>query len=271
MNEQTLTQPSDSDLHAYVDGELDQASVLDIELWLATHPDDAAKVHTYQLQKIQLHQLYDHELHAPLPDGIEDMILNEPSEPWLTGWRQMAAGVVLLVMGGLGGWGFTQAGGDTSTSAPAVQAASASTTFVQRALNAHVVFAHDSDRPVEVAASDQTRLISWLSSRIGHKLMTPDLEGKGFSLIGGRLVADKGDPAALFMYEDKNSQRVSLYVRPGMENSNTKFRFIAESGMVAFYWTNGPLTYALSGEMHRDDLLMLATMVHDDIAKATGL
>ena len=50
-----------------------------------------------------------------------------------------------------------------------------------------------------------------------------------------------------------------------MGGGNTKFRFIAEHGMVAFYRTNGPLTYALSGEMPRDDLLHLAQIVHDDL------
>jgi anti-sigma factor RsiW len=40
--------------------------------------------------------------------------------------------------------------------------------------------------------------------------------------------------------------------------------------MVAFYRTNGPLTYALSGEMPRDDLLHLAQMVHDDLVSRSS-
>ena len=46
--------------------------------------------------------------------------------------------------------------------------------------------------------------------------------------------------------------------------------YVAEHGMVAFYWTNGPLTYALSGEMPRDDLLHLAQMVHDDLVSRSS-
>jgi anti-sigma factor RsiW len=112
--------------------------------------------------------------------------------------------------------------------------------------------------------------LSWLSGRLGHKLMIPNLKGAGFKLMGGRLVADKGDPAALFMFEDGKARRVSLYVRPGMGGGNTKFRVIAEHGMVAFYWTNGQLTYALSGEMAQGDLLSLVQMVHDDLTSRSS-
>ncbi|MEK9677106.1 MAG: anti-sigma factor [Rhodospirillaceae bacterium] len=154
----------------------------------------------------------------------------------------MAAGIALLVIGGATGWGVTQYSTGTTAQAPENQ-------FVRRALNAHVVYAHDANRPVELRSTEQKRLINWLSDRLDHKLMTPDLAGKGFHLIGGRLVNDQSMRAALFMYEDKFDKRVSLYVRPGMVGGNTKFRFIAEHGTVAFYWTNGPLTYALTGEI----------------------
>ena len=46
---------------------------------------------------------------------------------------------------------------------------------------------------------------------------------------------------------------------------DTAFRFIAEHGMVAFYWTDGPLSYVLTGEMPRGDLLHLAEMVYEDL------
>jgi anti-sigma factor RsiW len=168
---------------------------------------------------------------------------------WLPGWRKLAAGIVLLLFGGLCGWW----GAGLGTEAP-----TAGNQFVQRALNAQVVYAHGESRPVEFGGGEEIRLLNWLSGRLGHKL------------IGGRLVADKGDAAALFMFEVAKAGRVSLYVRPGMRGGNTKFRFIAEYGMVAFYRTNGPLTYALSGEMPRDDLLHLAQMVHDDLVSRSS-
>ena len=111
-------------------------------------------------------------------------------------------------------------------------------------------------------------MMRWLSGRLGHKLRRPDLMGAGFHLIGGRLVNDDGTPAALFMYEDDRGRRVTLYCRSGINAGNTAFRFIAEHGMVAFYWTDGPLSYALTGEMPRGEVLKLAQMVYDDIEGA---
>jgi anti-sigma factor RsiW len=58
--ETPMERPTDSELHAYLDGELDQA-------------EDAAKVHAFKLQKIQLHQLYDAHLDADVPDSVIEL------------------------------------------------------------------------------------------------------------------------------------------------------------------------------------------------------
>jgi len=189
------------------------------------------------------------------------LLTGTPSTSWYAGWRQLAAGLALFIVGGLSGWGFFsmdpmdhQVGGK----------------FARQAMNAHVVYAHDTARPVEMSAMYQKDMVSWLSNRLGHKLMIPNIAGAGFKLIGGRQVNDEGSPAALLMYEDSRARRVTLYVRSGATFSDTKFRFIAEHGMVAFYWTNGPLSYALSGEMPRGDLLDLANMVFKDIEQKSS-
>jgi anti-sigma factor RsiW len=256
-HENKMDHLSESDLHAYIDGELDATTLLEIEHWLAENPNDAAKVHAFKLQKIQMHQLYDDGLTADIPEGVQDLLADKPVSSWLPGWRQMAAGIALFVIGGVSGWGYF-------TMDPMEHEAGGQ--FARQALNAHVVYANDIARPVEMAAMYRKDMVSWLSDRLRHKLMIPNIAGAGFKLIGGRQVTDQSSPAALLMYEDKRARRVTLYVRSGATFSDTKFRFIAEKGMVAFYWTNGPLSYALSGEMPRGDLLDLANMVFKDIS-----
>ncbi len=260
-HESKLDHLSESDLHAYIDGELDADTLLEIEHWLAEHPDDAAKVHAFKLQKIQMHQLYDEGLEAAIPQDVLDLLEKKPMSSWAPNWRQMAAGIALFVIGGASGWGFF-------TMDPMEHAAGGQ--FARQAMNAHVVYAHDTARPVEVSAMYRKDLVSWLSDRLGHKLMIPNIAGSGFNLIGGRQVTDQNSPAALLMYEDSRGRRVTLYVRSGATFNDTKFRFIAEQNMVAFYWTNGPLSYALSGEMPRGDLLDLANMVFKDISSKSS-
>ena len=247
----------DSDLHAYVDDELDLETAAEVERWLVEHPDDAVRVHRYRLQRIQLHELYDDGLTAPIPAEVEVLLSDPGWMQWMPNMRRLAAGIVLLAVGGIAGWG--------STSLPIFDEPVKPANFVRRALDAHVVYAHDTSRPVEVGVNQEILLMSWLSGRLGHPLRTPKLSGAGFNFIGGRLVADQAVPAAQFMYENSLGKRVTLYVRTGNKEPDTAFRFIAEKGMGAFYWTDGPLSYVLTGEMPRGDLLDLADMVHKDL------
>ena len=105
-------------------------------------------------------------------------------------------------------------------------------------------------------------LIRWLSKRLGQPVKPPPLADLGFRLIGGRLVADAAGPAAQYMYQDKSKRRVTLYVRRENEARNVAFRFASEGGLSAFYWSDSTLSYAVIGQMEREELLKLARMVY---------
>ncbi len=63
-----MTDPvREDDLHAYVDGALPEARRLDVEAWLAAHPEDAARVQTWAGQNQALHAAFDGVLNDPLP------------------------------------------------------------------------------------------------------------------------------------------------------------------------------------------------------------
>ena len=50
-------------------------------------------------------------------------------------------------------------------------------------------------------------------------------DGQGYRLIGGRLLPDSGEAAALFMYENAGGNRLTLYARSGGTEAQTSFRF----------------------------------------------
>jgi len=252
----------DTEINAYVDGELDMQGLAEVETWLADHPEDAARVHAYKLQKLHFHQLYDLPKNAPLPQGLREVLAANSMRRWLPGWRQLAAGIMLLVVGGIGGWY-----GDNLLRTPQRIAGQG---FVQRALNNYAVFAYDAARPVEIGTNDDGEYLAWLSERVGKPLRTPDLAGAGFTLIGGRLVSDQGTPAALFMYEDNKNQRLTLYVRPASGGVNTKVQRNTVHDMTALYWSDRTLDYAVAGEIPLQELRRIAEMVSQDIeAKAS--
>ena len=254
-----MTEPQaieERDLHAYIDGELDAARIPEIEAWLAGHPDDAAKVHAYKLQSIQLHNLYDGVLDEPVPGNVEAALSARPLSFSPSPWMKMAAVLVLIVFSGLAGWGLHGV-------QPEQQVAESG--FVKQALDAHVVFVTGDGGVKETALGSGGNPMAVYSRHLGHPLRVPELAGAGFKMTGGRVLTEKGLPAAQFMYKDPSNRMVTLYVRSGFSKEDMAFRFVAENDMIAFYWTDGLLGYALTGSMKRGDLLDLARMVYEKL------
>jgi anti-sigma factor RsiW len=88
-------------------------------------------------------------------------------------------------------------------------------------------------------------------------------------LLGGRLLPPAGEvgaaPGALFMYEDTRGKRLSLLVRREATGGSTAFRFAQQGATNAFYWIDGPLGYALAGEIGKDELSAVARAVYQQL------
>jgi anti-sigma factor RsiW len=138
--------------------------------------------------------------------------------------------------------------------------------WAHRAAIAHAVYAPEVRHPVEVTADQETHLVAWLSKRLGTSLKVPHLESAGYGLVGGRLLPGEQGAVAQFMYQDAKGQRLTLYVRTNMEhNKESAFRFAQEGNVRVFYWIDRRLGYALSGEISKDELLRVATAVHQQL------
>ena len=107
------------------------------------------------------------------------------------------------------------------------------------------------------------RLIAeWLSKRLGHRLIAPDLGSVGFQLMGGRLLSADSGPAALFMYEDGKGTRLSCYYLPVEGRRETAFQYREQNGVGAFYWVDDGLAYAIAANAPRDLLLRVAELIY---------
>lgn len=240
---------SEADLHAYVDGILPAERAAEIEAYLAEHPEDAARVSSYCEQTAALHRAFDPMLDEPLPRRLE-----VPRPVWRRAVLRYAAVVAWIALGGVAGWHLN-----------AYHAASEyeATTWARRAVIAHVVYSPEVRHPVEVGASEEAHLVRWLSKRLGASVKAPHLGDLGYSLVGGRLLPGDRGPVAQFMYQDAKGQRLTLYVRRDADKrGETAFRFSRERGVGVFYWIDGGLGYALSGEIDKPELLRVATAVY---------
>jgi anti-sigma factor RsiW len=65
---------SEDDLHAYVDGDIEPVRRLDIALYLARHPDEAARMEVFRAQREAIHALFDDCLHQPVPRRLRSIV-----------------------------------------------------------------------------------------------------------------------------------------------------------------------------------------------------
>jgi anti-sigma factor RsiW len=126
----------------------------------------------------------------------------------------------------------------------------------------YLVYASEVRHPVEVGANEEEHLVNWLGKRVGRKLVAPDLTGKGFRLVGGRLVPFAEKAGAMLMYEDAKGNRVTVLIGTNPTHAGTDFRFEEKDGISTFYWTDGSFGYAMSGAVGRETLLGLAHIVY---------
>ncbi len=250
----TKTTLEDWALHAYADNEICGEQRDEIEQLLRTEPELAQKVDAWRQQKSLLKQAYDGVLAEPIPPALAATLRSGRPGSRVTAspWLAMAAAVLLVIMGGLGGY-FLKA--ETGTLG--------GEDIAQQALSAHQVYASEIRHPVEVEASDKEHLQAWLSKRVGTPFSLPDLTSEGYTLLGGRLLAAEGHPAAQLMYENAEKNRITIFLTAQAKEEETSVRVEERGNLIACYWKDHKLAFAVAGEMDREPMMKLAKAIYD--------
>jgi anti-sigma factor RsiW len=251
----------DDDLQAYADGQLAPERRHAFEQALARDPALAARVAEIQRQNAWLRAGLDAMLHESLPQQLVDAARPRATRartfPWLA---SAAASIAMLVVGAAGGWYARDA---------VLERDGTPTTFARQAALTHALYAADVNRPVEVWAPEEKRLVAWLTKRLGFPVHAPDLNSVGYALVGGRLVAGNEQPTALFMYENSAKQRLTLQARKQPTGaSESAFRYAIEDGVGVYYWIDDQCGYALSGSLDRAQLMAIGRLVYAQLATA---
>jgi len=247
------TGPDESLLHAFADDQLADAERERVADWLARHPQAAAEVASWAEQRTLMHEVFDPVMDAPLPDRLLEAI--EAPRPANDGRWRMAAAIGWLAIGLFGGYVVGHQAGQPDESL-------ALSPIVRDAAMAYAVYTPEVRHPVEVGADQREHLVAWLSKRVGGQIEAPDLAQHGFNLVGGRLIASHDGPGALLMYEDASGERLTLFICHEEEATETAFRFARAEDVNVFYWVDGPLGYALTGNLPREALQAVAISVY---------
>lgn len=245
---------NDARLHAYVDGVLGDGERAAVEAHLAAHPEDAERVRAYQAQNEALHRAFDAVLQEP-----HSLHVGEARPAALARWRWGLA-LAATFVGGMVLGALLHAG------LAEQRAIGSAAPIVRQVALAHAAYLSEVRHPVEVAASDEEHLVAWLSKRLDASVRAPSLLAVGYRLLGGRLLPPAGEagqaPVALFIYENAQGGRLSLLVRRETGGLDTAFRFAQQGATNVLYWIDGPLGYALAGEIGRDKLSTIAQDVY---------
>jgi len=234
--------PSEHDIHAYVDGHLDGERRAAVELYLARHPERAAEVQAWQRDTQRLRAA----IGTPplLPDNsalLPGVVRTRRRQRQVARLSLVAAALLCLGLGGLGGW---QARGMRGTTAAAPMA---------DAIEAYRLVAMDRSARPDVVPQRDGEMQAWLDAHFDHAARLPDLSGAGFHAVGGRLFATDQGPAAMVLYRDTAGHAISFYVRPpGPRHHLLRTGERSDGGLMAQYWSGQGYNYAM---VSRDDAM----------------
>ena len=248
---------TETDLNAYLDGEVTDTERAAIEAWLATDMEAASRLKALRALDQRLKGTFEFVLDEPASHTMQSAIGVQGNQQRrrTTTWVAAAAG--LAIASGLAGYALRGW----------MEARPVGSTFAAMAFGAHAVFVPEVRHPVEVVAREEEHLVKWLTKRVGAPIRAPQLQPQGFALVGGRLLADQGRPAAQFMYESADGQRLTLYVRKDESPQDSSFAFTGHGDVSAFTWIDRPLAYALVGKIPRETLQTLARTTYEQLQK----
>jgi anti-sigma factor RsiW len=267
----------DLTLHAWLDGELTPERRAEVEAWLQTNPEAAARVRLWAADRELLRTQLDGMLDEPVPAALEQVLWRKaPARDARAsaGWQRWAAALAVFVLGGAVGAGLMW-----RTQTRAAIAAAFEPAWVTRAAVAHAVYVPEVRHPVEVKAQEEQHLSGWLTKRLDVPVKVFDLRAQGFELVGGRLLPDAAGPSAQLMYQqiaapgasapaDAKPVRVTVYLRKPDRDTPAAFRYEQQGELGLFYWIEGataqggPCGYALVGALPRARLLALAEAIY---------
>ena len=205
---------SDLEIHAYVDGELDQARARDVDAAMIQDAGLAARVAGYRADKALLKRAYAPLADEPPPSAWLDMIENHAEErPRATSWRMVGAiaATILVVVAGVGFY--------------LTQMKPAAIDVVQAALEIR------DDAPIAVTnLTDARRYDATLDRIVDANIKVPDLGRMGYRVTKLGFYGH----AAEVQYRDAQNDLFTLYLTAS--DGKTRFDQFEQKGMRICVW-----------------------------------
>lgn len=233
------------ELHAYVDGDLDEESMSRVEGYLQRNPDAAATVREYLRQKDDLRSAA--RQRTPLDESPALAALGRNLSKRLQGtrriWQRPVAVAVLFLFGWL----------SHTLYAPLAQVPP----FANEVVQAHLLTSGDLS---EIPPISPER-VSKLFSRIGEVERLPDLRAFGFEPIGAQLLPSDEGAVLHVPYRDQQGVLVSYFLLHDDEDEEMPRHVLHRNGVTMVYWQHDHSRYALAAPLTDEHISRIAAFL----------
>jgi anti-sigma factor RsiW len=248
----------EDDLHARIDGQLPRERFEEVDAYLAAHPEEQTRFSQYAQQRQALRAAFAAQADSPIPMGLRVAhLLEQQRRRRLRPTRSDRRGGVPDCLGRRRRLGCARPCGPGK-----LVAARGGRTHDHRRCDrrASDILGRgpppgrgrcqpgDPSRAMALQAAGPTTR----RTRSCRRRVPPD---------GGRLLPGEDGPAAQFLYENGNGERLTLYLRAGV-GGETAFRFHEEGSIGAFYWSDEGFGYAIAAKADRNLLLRIAEIIY---------
>ncbi|MFP4361554.1 MAG: hypothetical protein ACLFTG_12885, partial [Alphaproteobacteria bacterium] len=117
---------------------------------------------------------------------------------------------------------------------------------------------------VDADAAGGTAPLDWFAQSISMDLRAPDLGDAGWRLHHRDLIDVDGRPTVRLGYLDANGREVDIYMRKrwSATRDNPEIAITDHGDVRAAYWYDGPLVWAVVGDLPATELARLSRRAH---------
>jgi len=231
------------ELHAYVDGDLDEETMLRVEDYLRGNAEAAARVRAYLKQKNTLWQLArsaDTVATSPKIDELKRRLARRLRPTALWTWQRSLIVAATFAIGWVGHM-FVQPLFDEPG-------------FTQEAVQAHLLTTVD---PGELLPISQERLAR-LFTRVGSTRHLPDLQGFGFQPIGAQLVPSDEGILLHLPYRNERGTTISYFLEHVHKVDEVPRHILHRDGVTLAYWQHQNERYVVAAPLGDDEVARIA-------------
>jgi anti-sigma factor RsiW len=249
---------SDEDVARLMSGDLDRDEAGRLLAAIVADPAARETLLAWSEQDRALSDFFSSDDDQLVPRRLMDIVEKRRVSPvrktrWLSVRAAASMAALCLGFGGLLGW----AASGAFTPGKQADFTERTNEFPTEAIQAHETYVVEEKHSVEVS-TEVPYLMDWLSYRLGHDIVAPDLRAFGFQLLGGRVLPSYEGTAIFLMYEDAGKRRITIYATPNSGDLTRDLRTFAIGSLRSLYWSDGVVSYSLTGDLPERRLWSIA-------------